>query len=83
MGQYYWSSWRSFSFRVLGLKFSPYNINLFNGELNKIVSRDMFSNNSYNSQVDKENKNPNDITIYNESIFASVSISSHIVDQGG
>ena len=29
----------------------------------------MFSNNSYNSQVDKENKNPNDITIYNESIF--------------
>ena len=43
----------------------------------------MFSNNSYNSQVDKENKNPNDITIYNESIFASVSISSQIVDQGG
>ena len=82
MGQYYWNSWRSFSFRVLDLKFSPYNINLFNGELNKIESSDMFSNNSYNSQVDKENKNPNDITIYNESVFASVSISSQIVDQG-
>ena len=29
----------------------------------------MFSNNSYSSQVDKENKNPDNITIYNESIF--------------
>ena len=50
----------------LDLKFSPYNIDLINGELNKIESSDMFSNNSNNSQVDNKNKNLDDIIIFNE-----------------
>ena len=41
----------------------------------------MFPNNSNNSQIDNKNKNPADITIFNESIFASVSATSNVVDQ--
>ena len=50
----------------LDLKFSPYNTDLINGELNKIESSDMFSNISNNSQVDNKNKNLDDIVIFNE-----------------
>ena len=44
----------------------------------------MFSNNSDNIQLDKENKNPDDVTIFNESTFANISIiTCSIIDQGG
>ena len=40
----------------------------------------MFSNNSDNSQLDKENKNADDATLFNELTFANISIIYNMVD---
>ena len=65
----------------LNLKFSLYNINLINAELNEIVSSDMFSSNSAKIQLDKENKTPDDVTIFNESVLANLNITCDTGDQ--